>query len=94
MAVMALPGRYRKRLRTTNGVERLNQEIRRRERVIRIFPNEESAIRLIGAVLVEIDEAWSCGSRYFDMAEYWEWKANIEKQCKEVSNATTSVNAA
>ncbi|WP_423244351.1 transposase [Desulfofundulus thermobenzoicus] len=45
MAVMALQDRYRKRLRTTNWVERLNQEIRRRERVIRIFPNEESAIR-------------------------------------------------
>lgn len=79
MAVMALPERYRKRLRTTNGVERLNQEVRRRERVIRIFPNEESAIRLIGAVLMEIDEAWSTGHRYFDMAEYWEWKASMIK---------------
>ncbi|AER65755.1 transposase mutator type (plasmid) [Thermovirga lienii DSM 17291] len=94
MAVMALPGRYRKRLRTTNGVERLNQEIRRRERVIRIFPNEESAVRLIGAVLVEIDEVWTTGKRYFDMAEYWEWKANTEKQQKEVNNADTQVNVA
>jgi transposase-like protein len=94
MAVMAPPQRYRKRLRTTNGVERLNQEIRRRERVIRIFPNEESAFRLIGAVLVEIDEAWSSGSRYFDMAESWEWVAATEKQRKEVSNADTQVNAA
>lgn len=94
MAVMALPERYRKRLRTTNGVERLNQEIRRRERVIRIFPNEESTVRLIGAVLVEIDEAWSSGPRYFDMAEYWEWKANTEKQRKEVSNADIHVSAA
>lgn len=50
MAVMALPERYGKRLRTTNGVERLNQETRRRERVIRIFPNEDSALRLLGAV--------------------------------------------
>ncbi len=40
--------------------------------MIRIFPNEESAIRLIGAVLVEIDEAWTTGKRYFDMTEYWE----------------------
>ncbi len=94
MAVMALPGRYRKRLRTTNVVERLNQEIRRRERVIRIFPNEESAVRLIGAVLVEIDEVWTTGKRYFDMAEYWEWKANTEKQQKEVNNADTQVNVA
>ncbi len=51
-AVLALPFRYRKRLRTTNGVERLNEEIRRRERVIRIFPNEASVIRLMGANLI------------------------------------------
>ncbi len=73
-AVMALPAKYRKRLRTTNGVERLNEEIRRRERVIRIFPNEESVERLIGAVLMEIDETWTTGHRYFDMTEYWEWR--------------------
>lgn len=94
MAVMALPERYRKRLRTTNGVERLNEEIRRRERVIRIFPNEESAVRLIGAVLVEIDEAWTTGKRYFDMTEYWEWKAKTEKHCEEVKTAHHQVNAA
>lgn len=52
-AVLSLPLRYRKRLRTTYGIERLKQEIRRRERVIRIFPNEASAIRLIGALLIE-----------------------------------------
>ena len=43
MAVMALPENLRKRLRTTNCAERLNEEVRRRERVIRIFPNDESA---------------------------------------------------
>jgi len=57
-AVLELPEQYRRRLRTTNGLERLNEEIRRRERVIRIFPNRESAIRLIGALLMEIDEKW------------------------------------
>jgi len=77
MAVMALPERYRKRLRTTNGVERLNQEVRRRERVIRIFPNEDSALRLLGAVLMEIDESWSTGHRYFDMSDYLEWKNSL-----------------
>ncbi|SFV08614.1 IS256 family transposase [Alicyclobacillus macrosporangiidus] len=54
-AVLALPDRYRERLRTTNGVERLNEEIRRRERVIRIFPNRESPIRLLGALLMRIN---------------------------------------
>lgn len=73
-AVLALPAAYRKRLRTTNGVERLNEEIRRRERVIRIFPNRESAIRLLGALLMEQDEGWSTGKRYFDMTAYWQWR--------------------
>jgi len=61
IAVLELPERYRKRLRTTNSLERLNEEVRRRERVIRIFPNRESAIRLIGALLMEQDEKWASG---------------------------------
>ena len=74
VAVLNLPERYRKRLRTTNGIERLNEEVRRRERVIRIFPNVESAKRLLGALLMEKDEAWSTGRQYFDMRTYVEWK--------------------
>jgi len=73
-AVLALPAPYRTRLRTTNGVERLNEEIRRRERVIRIFPNRDSVIRLLGALLMEQDEAWTTGKRYFDMTAYWQWR--------------------
>jgi len=52
---LLLPEKYRKRLRTTNALERLNEEILLRKRVIRIFPNRESALRLIGALLMEID---------------------------------------
>lgn len=73
-AVLALPEKYRKRLRTTNPLERLNEEIRRRERVIRIFPNRESAIRLIGALLMEIDEKWASGKKYLDTSEYLAWR--------------------
>ena len=73
-AVLALPAPYRVRLRTTNGVERLNEEIRRRERVIRIFPNRESVVRLLGALLMEQDEVWTTGKRYFDMTAYWQWR--------------------
>lgn len=73
MAVMCLPEKYRKRLRTTNMQERLNEEIRRRERVIRIFPNEASAHRLIGALLAEKNEAWQ-ENIYFGMSEFDEWR--------------------
>ena len=65
-AVLLLPEKYRKRLRTTNSIERLNEEIRRRERVIRISPNRESVIRLLGALLMEQDEKWTTGNKYFD----------------------------
>jgi len=75
LAVMGLPDKYRRRLATTNMQERLNEEIRRRERVIRIFPNEASAMRLIGALLAEKHEVWSTGKKYFDMQEYFEWRA-------------------
>ncbi len=78
-AVLSLPLRYRKRLRTSNGIERLNQEIRRRERVIRIFPNEASAIRLIGALLIEQDEKWSTGRKYFEMEVYYNSVIQEEK---------------
>jgi len=71
-AVLALPLKYRKRLRTTNSVERLNQEIRRRERVSRIFPNTASVIRLMGALLMEQDERWQTGRKYFDMQLYYQ----------------------
>ncbi|RMH22281.1 MAG: IS256 family transposase [Gammaproteobacteria bacterium] len=72
LAVLALPEKYRRRLKSTNMQERLIQEIRRRERVIRIFPNEDSAERLIGALLAEIHEEWQ-GRRYLDMSNFHEW---------------------
>ena len=51
-------------------VERLNGELRRRDRVIRIYPNAASAIRLMGAQLVEHDEKWETNGKYLDMLEY------------------------
>ena len=76
---------YRRRLRTSNAGERLIEEIRRRERVIRIFPNRESAIRLIGALLMEIDDKWISGNKYLDMSEYIQWQEE-QKQNKDQSN--------
>jgi transposase-like protein len=80
MAVLSAPVKYRRKLRTSNGLERLNAEIRRRDRVIRIYPNEESAIRLIGALLVEQDERWSTEKKYMDMQEYYDSLDSSEKK--------------
>ncbi|MBP2243391.1 transposase-like protein [Cytobacillus eiseniae] len=59
------PISYHVQLRTTNMLERVNSEIRRRERVIRIFPNTQSAFRLIGAVLMDIEETFDRGERKY-----------------------------
>ncbi len=58
---------------------------RRPERVIRIFPNRASALRLLGAVLLEQDEQWPSGKRYFDMAAYCQWRET--QQAGEVPGA-------
>ena len=71
IAAFMLPEKYRKRMRTSNYIERLNEELRRRERVIRIFPNTDSVYRLLGAVLMEQHEKWSGGKKYLDMDEYY-----------------------
>jgi putative transposase len=64
LTVMELPEPHRRLLRTTNMVERLNEEIRRRTRVVTIFPNEASCLRLVSALLMEVDEDWQMGKRY------------------------------
>lgn len=85
LAVLSLPLKYRKRLRTTNSIERLNEEIRRRERVIRIFPNEDSVIRLIGALLIEHHEKWITGKKYFVMDKYYEEKKRNKKRLMRIA---------
>ena len=64
LTVFAFPAAHRRLLRTTNGVERLNKEIRRRTRVVSIFPNEASCLRLVSAILMEISEDWETGKTY------------------------------
>ncbi|MBS7688386.1 transposase, partial [Limosilactobacillus fermentum] len=70
MMIYQLPEELRKRLRTNNTIERVNQEIRRRDRVIRIFPNDLSVLRLMGALLIEQNEKWAAGPRYLNMTVY------------------------
>ena len=64
LMVFSFPGAFRRLLRTTNGVERLHREVRRRARVVSIFPNQASCLRLVSAVLSEISEEWLTGRTY------------------------------
>ncbi len=69
LACLAFPEGHRRRIRTTNGLERFNQEIKRRTRVVRIFPNPQACLRLMGALAIEQSEEWVTGRRYLDMRD-------------------------
>jgi putative transposase len=58
LTALAFPAAHQRKLRTTNLLERLNREIHRRTKVVSIFPNENSCLRLISAFLIERDDDW------------------------------------
>jgi putative transposase len=80
LSCLAFPESHRRRIRTTNGLERLNQEIKRRTRVVRIFPNPEACLRLVTALAVEHSEEWVTGRRYLDMGELAEQRREDEQR--------------
>lgn len=69
LAVFAFPEPHRRLLRTTNGLERLNRELRRRTRVVGIFPNNASCLRLVSAIAMEISDEWEVGKTYLSFSE-------------------------
>ena len=73
-----LPREHHKHLKSTNMLERLNQELKRRTHVIRIFPNEQSALRLIRALAVEIHEDWIEAHRYLNMEMLREQRKELQ----------------
>jgi len=75
LTVFSFPPEHRVRIRTTNGLERLNQEIKRRTAVVRVWPNREACLRLVTALCAEQSEEWVSGVRYLDMELLREWKA-------------------
>ena len=77
---MAFPEAHRRRIRTTNGLERFNQELKRRTRVVRIFPNREACLRLVSALAVEVSEEWLTGRRYLDMEELRDQRRSEERE--------------
>jgi putative transposase len=78
-AFYRLPRAHHKHLKSTNMLERLNQEIKRRTHVVRIFPNDESCLRLVRALAVEIHEEWIEGTRYLNMELLREHKKELLK---------------
>ena len=69
LTVFRLPKGHRVRLRATNNLEKYHQEVKRRTRVVRIFPNRRSCLRLVSALAMEQSEEWLTGSRYLMMMQ-------------------------
>ena len=73
-----LPHVHHKHLKSTNMLERMNQEIKRRTHIIRTFPNRESCLRMVRALAVETHEAWQVETRYLNMDELKEYKKEAQ----------------
>ena len=84
LACLAFPESHRRRIRTTNSLERFSQELKRRTRVVRIFPNRESCLRLVTALAVEQSEEWLTGRRYLDMEELREHRHSEDCKAEEM----------
>ncbi len=68
LTLFSFPTSHRARLRTVNGLERLNQELRRRTRVVGVFPNEAACLRLVTALAMETSDEWEAGKVYLTMS--------------------------
>ena len=82
LSFMDYPIEHWARIKTTNVIERLNGEIKRRTDVVRIFPSNSSALRLIGSVCLEKNEDWITGKKYLNM----DYLRNLNKMKKEKEN--------
>jgi len=81
LTYMSFPKKHWRRISTTNMVERLNKEVKRRTKVVEIFPDIPSLVRLVGALLVETNDEWQVGRRYFSetsMRELYEPELTLE----------------
>ena len=79
LAFYRLPRAHHKHMKSTNMLERLNQEIKRRTHIVRIFPNTDSCLRLVRALAVETHEEWIEGTRYLNMDLLREHKKQLLK---------------
>lgn len=87
LAYMTFPGQHRVKLHSTNPLERLNKEVKRRADVVGIFPNEDSIVRLIGAVLLEQNDEWQLQHRYMQIEGMTELDATAEANQSLIAEA-------
>jgi putative transposase len=80
-----LPQSHHKHLKSTNMLERLNEELKRRTLVVRIFPNADSCLRLVRALAVEIDEHWVEATRYLNMKDLEEHKKERMRKIEQAA---------
>lgn len=85
LAYYRLPQSHHKHLKSTNMLERLNEELKRRTLVVRIFPNGESCLRLVRALAVEIHETWVEATRYLNMADLEEHKKELMRKIDQAA---------
>jgi len=94
MQVYNLPQEHRKRMRTNNSLERFMEEIKRRTKVVRVFPNRNSCLRLVSAICMEQSEDWETGYDYLDMSlieeeEEEEQLERLDRKEKSESHSAT-----
>jgi putative transposase len=87
LAYMTFPSQHRVKLHSTNPLERLNKEVKRRADVVGIFPNEDSIVRLIGAVLLEQNDEWQLQHRYMQIEGMVELDASAEANQSFIAEA-------
>ena len=90
LASMTFPNQHRVKLHSTNPLERLNREVKRRADVVGIFPNEDSIVRLIGAVLLEANDEWQLQHRYMQI----EGMAELDAPAEAVQSLIAEADAA
>ena len=86
LAYVAFPAQHRTKLHSTNPLERLNKEVQRRADVVGSFPNEDSIVRLVGAVLLEQNDEWLTQNRYMQIEGMTEMASSaIEAQPLQIT---------